>query len=110
MAFDSVKPLREQKAIVTGASSGIGAAIARRFAAAGATVGINYRGDREPADKLVREIQAMSGEAIALEADVSQETAVKAMFAKFLGRYGRIDILASRFPIVYRRPCRGRRC
>lgn len=52
-------------------------------------------GDREPADKVINEIKAIGGEAIALEADVSQEAPVQAMCAKFLERYERIAILVA---------------
>jgi glucose 1-dehydrogenase len=95
MPIDRAKPLQGQKAIVTGASSGIGAAIARCFGAAGAAVGVNYRGNRESAEAIVREIRAGGSQAIALNADVSQEPAVKKMFAEFLQAFGRVDILVA---------------
>jgi glucose 1-dehydrogenase len=95
MPIDRAKPLQGQKAIVTGASSGIGATIARCFGAAGAAVGVNYRGNRESAEAIVREIRAGGSQAIALNADVSQEPAVKKMFAEFLQAFGRVDILVA---------------
>ena len=88
-------PLDGQAALVTGADSGIGAAIARAFAAAGAGVGVNYRADEARAGALVREIAAQGGEAIALQADVSREDDVRSMFERFAARFGRIDILVA---------------
>jgi glucose 1-dehydrogenase len=95
MAFDPVTPLQGQKALVTGASSGIGAAVARRFAAAGAAVGVNYHGHPDAAEALVRAIRATGGEAVALRADVSQEPEVQEMFAAFDSAFGRVDILVA---------------
>jgi glucose 1-dehydrogenase len=95
MAVDPATPLRGQKALATGASSGIGAAVARRFAAAGAAVGVNYRGNADAAEAIVREIRAAGGDAIALRADVSQEAEVQAMFAAFDRAFGRLDILVA---------------
>ncbi|WP_424138224.1 glucose 1-dehydrogenase [Roseomonas chloroacetimidivorans] len=89
------RPLSGQKAIVTGASSGIGAGIARAFARAGAAVGINYRSGRDAADAIVEEIHREGGEAIALGADVSDEAQVQAMFGAFLAAFGRLDVLVA---------------
>ena len=60
-------------AIVTGASKGIGAAIARRFAEAGAAVAVNYASDKTGADRLVEEIKRGGGKAVAIQANVSKE-------------------------------------
>lgn len=87
--------LAGQAALVTGGSSGIGAGICRVFAAAGARVGINYRADGAAADSLCREIHEHGGEAIALDADVSNEAEVNAMFERLVGAFGRIDILVA---------------
>ena len=88
-------PLSGQAALVTGGDSGIGAGISRVFAAAGARVGINYRVDSTAADALCREIHEHGGEALALQADVSSEEQVGAMFERFVAAFGRIDILVA---------------
>jgi len=87
--------LHGQTAIVTGAASGIGAAVATAYAAAGAKVGVNYRGDPAPAEQVVADIRAAKGEAIALEADVSQEREVEHMLAAFIGAFGRLDVMVA---------------
>jgi glucose 1-dehydrogenase len=88
-------PLRGQKAIVSGGSSGIGAAICRAFGAAGAAVGVNYVSSPHAALQVAREIGEGGGEAMALGADVSDEAQVAAMFEEFAGRYGRVDIVVA---------------
>ncbi|QRM34691.1 glucose 1-dehydrogenase [Microvirga sp. VF16] len=93
MPYDPVRPLRGQKALVTGGSSGIGEGIARAFAAAGAAVGVNYHSHPEAAERIVTEIRSSGGEALALKADVANEVEVQAMFAVLLETFGRIDIL-----------------
>jgi glucose 1-dehydrogenase len=87
--------LREQTAIVTGAGSGIGAAIAKAFAQAGAKVGINYRRDRDVVDSMVADIREQGGDAVALKADVSQESDVRRMITGLVGAFGRLDILVA---------------
>jgi glucose 1-dehydrogenase len=88
-------PLRGQKALVTGASSGIGEGIARALATAGAAVLVNYAGSVDNANRVVDGIKAAGGEARAVRADVSREAEVEAMFAEMLAAWGRIDILVS---------------
>ncbi|WP_230534299.1 SDR family oxidoreductase [Microvirga roseola] len=90
-----VRPLQGQKALVTGASSGIGAAVARAFAAAGAAVGVNYRSHPERAGQIVEDIRSAGGEAVVLRADVSSEDEVRAMFDEFGSAFGRTDILVA---------------
>ncbi|BAY21365.1 short-chain dehydrogenase/reductase SDR [Calothrix sp. NIES-2100] len=87
--------LKGQKALVTGASSGIGEAVARYLALSGAAVAINYHSEAEEAQKIVDEIKANNGEAFAIKANVSQEDEVKAMFSQTLDQFGTIDILVS---------------
>jgi len=80
---------------VTGANSGIGRAIALALGEAGADVGVNYVSRPEDADTVVAEIRQYGVDAVALEANVADETQVTAMFGKFLDRLGRIDILVA---------------
>jgi glucose 1-dehydrogenase len=87
--------LQGQKALVTGASSGIGEGIARALAAAGAAVVVNYASNPDSATRVVADIKKAGGEARAIRADVAKEVEVEAMFAEMLGAWGRIDILVS---------------
>jgi glucose 1-dehydrogenase len=89
------QPLRGQKALVTGASSGIGEGIARALGAAGAAVVVNYSSNAERACRVVDDLRAGGGEALAIRADVSREADVEAMFAETLGTWGRLDILVN---------------
>jgi glucose 1-dehydrogenase len=87
--------LKGQSAIVTGASSGIGAAIARGFGASGASVVVNYRSSEEGAAEVVEAIERGGGAAIAVQADVSQEGDVERMFREACSHFGAVDILVS---------------
>jgi glucose 1-dehydrogenase len=89
------KTLSGQKALVTGASSGIGKGVALALGRAGADVVVNYASQREPAEEVVAEIRHEGGNAYAHRADVSQEDQVQAMFATMLDQFGTIDILVS---------------
>ena len=93
--FDPGKPLKNQKALVTGANSGIGEACALALGAAGAAVAINYVSRPEDAERVAQQIRRGGGEAIALQADVSREEQVTAMFAELLKTFGTIDILVN---------------
>jgi len=89
------KPLKGQKALVTGANSGIGEGVVRHLAAAGASVVVNYVTNPDAAHAIVDDIRKSGGEAIALAADVSKEDQVQAMFAEMFAQYGTIDILVN---------------
>ncbi len=90
-----MKPLEGQTALVTGASSGIGAQIALAMGAAGARVGVNYSRTEKGAEQVVQEITRSGGRAVPLRADVSQEEQVGAMFDALFDHFGTIDILVS---------------
>jgi glucose 1-dehydrogenase len=87
--------LEGQRALVTGANSGIGAGIAEGLAAAGARVVINYVSRPDEAQRLVRKIKDGGGEAIAIQADVSQEHQVRAMFEQAVEELGGLEILVN---------------
>jgi 3-oxoacyl-[acyl-carrier protein] reductase len=82
-------------AIVTGASKGIGAAIARHLAAAGAAVVVNYASSKADADRVVAEITGSGGTAIAVQADVSKSADIRRLFAEAKRAFGRLDILVN---------------
>lgn len=86
------KPLKNQTALVTGANSGIGEGASRYLAAAGANVVVNYVVNPEAAEAIVADLLAHGGQAIAIQADVSKEDQVQAMFAKAVEAFGTIDI------------------
>ena len=88
-------PLRGQSAIVTGASSGIGAAIARAIAGAGATVAINWSRGEEAARRVLAEITAAGGRGITVGGDVSREEDVTRMFRATVAEFGGVDILVN---------------
>jgi glucose 1-dehydrogenase len=87
--------LNGQSALVTGGSSGIGAAVARALAAAGAKVTINYHSGQEAAEEIVSDIKSSGGDAFAVEADVSDEAAVERMTTAAVERFGRLDVLVA---------------
>ena len=93
--------LNGRVAIVTGASRGIGKAIAKRFAKEGAKVVINYNHSRSQAAKLLREIQAAGGEAIIVRADVSNPSDVKRLVKKTVEAYGRVDVLVNNAGVLF---------
>ena len=92
---EELRLLEGQSAIVTGASSGIGAGIATHLGGHGAKVLVNYAGNREGAEKVVAAITENGGEAFSFQADVSRETAVESMFAEAVKRFGTVDILVN---------------
>jgi len=89
------KKLAGKVAIVTGASKGIGAAIAKELAQAGAAVVVNYASSKEGADRVVAEIAKSGGQAIAVKADVSNPSEIRKLFSDAKQRFERIDILVN---------------
>lgn len=87
-------------AIVTGASRGIGAAIAERLAKDGFTVVINYSGDAAPAETLARKIEQAGGRALSAQADVSDPAAVRRMFDAVDAAFGGVDVLVNNAGIM----------
>ena len=87
--------LAEQVAIVTGASKGIGAEIARQLAAEGASVVVNYASSKDGADRVVDEIAKRGGKAIAVQADVAKKNDIERLFAETKNAFGRLDILVN---------------
>jgi glucose 1-dehydrogenase len=87
------RPLDGFRALVTGASSGIGKAIAQGFADAGASVLVNYHSSPEPAEELVRQIESRGGQAVAVMGDVSKPEDCEALFDAMDEHFGGVDIL-----------------
>src|SRR5688572_10954360 len=89
------KKLAGKVAVVTGASKGIGAAIARHLAAEGASVVVNYSSSKTGADKVVAEIARGGGKAVAVQADMSKKADIERLFAETKKAFGRLDILVN---------------
>ncbi len=92
---ENLQSLREQVAVITGASRGIGKAIAQELARLGASVVVNYANSSQAAEELVSEITAAGGSAVALQADVSKEEEVDKLFKTVLEKFNQIDILVN---------------
>jgi len=89
------KRLENKVAVVTGASKGIGAGIAKALAAEGASVVVNYASSRAGADRVVAEITSKGGKAVAVQADVSKQADIAQLFAQTKANYGGLDILVN---------------
>lgn len=87
--------LQDKVALVTGGSKGIGAEIARQLAAEGAKVIVNYASSRNGADKVVADIEAAGGQAVAVAADVTSQAEVEALVNAAIDNFGRLDIVVN---------------
>lgn len=85
--------LEQKVAIVTGSSRGIGAQIAKEIARVGASVVVNYVGNKSAADQVVADIKTKGGDAIAIRGDISSSSEVRSMFDATIAQFGKIDIL-----------------
>lgn len=90
-----MKPLDQKVALVTGASRGIGRAIAQRLAEDGASVAVNYQIRADRAEQTVRGIVKAGGSAVAIGADVSRTEEIRRLFDETISRFGRLDILVN---------------
>ena len=90
-----MKKLEGKVAVVTGASKGIGASIAKHLAAEGASVVVNYASSKKGADIVVEEITKAGGKAVAVGGDVSKKAAIEQLFAQAKQAYGHVDILVN---------------
>lgn len=95
-----MKTLNEKVIIVTGASRGIGAEVARSLAAAGATIIVNYAGSKDAAHQVAADIQSGGGKALVVQADVSKAADVKVLFDTAISHYGRVDVLVNNAGIM----------
>jgi 3-oxoacyl-[acyl-carrier protein] reductase len=89
------KKLAGKVAVVTGASKGIGAAIAKKLAAEGAAVVVNYSSSKVDGEKVAQEIASQGGEAVAVQANLSKPRDIERLFAKSRRAFGRVDILVN---------------
>jgi len=99
--------LQGKVAVVTGASKGIGASIAKNLAAEGAAVVVNYASSKEGADKIVSEIVAEGGKAVAVQADVSKQGDIDRLFAQTKDAFGRLDVLVNNAGVYEFAPLEG---
>src|ERR1700681_2270374 len=94
-ASTNTHKLSGKVAVVTGASKGIGAEIAKHLAAEGASVVVNYATSKAGANKVVADITGKGGKAVAVQGDVSKETDIKQLFAETKKTFGRLDVLVN---------------
>src|SRR5271169_1628715 len=90
-----MKKLEGKVAVVTGASKGIGAAIAKHLAAEGAAVVVNYSSSKDGADRVVDEIAKRGGRAVAVQANVAKQADIDRLFAETKNAFGKLDILVN---------------
>src|SRR5579864_8453928 len=96
--------LKGKVAVVTGASKGIGAAIAERLGAEGAKVVVNFARDKEGAERVAAKVKKSGGEAITVQADVSKGEDIKKLFAETQRAFGQLDILVNNAGVYEFRP------
>ena len=89
------KKLEGKVAVITGASKGIGASIAKQFAAEGASVVVNYASSKKDAERVVAEITGAGGKAVAVQANVAKPADVDRLFAETKKAYGKVDVLVN---------------
>src|SRR5258707_11153346 len=95
MSNNITKKLAGKVAVVTGASKGIGASIAKHLAAEGASVVVNYASSKAGADKVVAEITGAGGKAVAVQGDVSKKADIDRLFVETKKTFGRLDVLVN---------------
>ncbi|MDM8151770.1 SDR family oxidoreductase [Priestia megaterium] len=99
-----MKLLEGKVAIITGASRGIGRKVAEQLADLGAKVTINYSSSPDKAEEIAKEIQDKGGEAIAIQADISQIDDIKRLFSETISVFGKVDILINNAGIMINKP------
>ena len=97
-------PLNGKVALVTGASRGIGRAIAERLSRDGAAVAVNFSRNASEAQKLVTEIEAAGGKAFAIQADVGSVSEIVRLFDETIAHFGKLDILVNNAGIMFNKP------
>jgi 3-oxoacyl-[acyl-carrier protein] reductase len=102
-----MKKLANKVAVVTGASKGIGAGIAKGLAAAGARVVVNYASSKNSADKVVADISSAGGKAVAIQADVTKEGDIARLFEQTENAFGKVDILVNNAGVYKFAPLEG---
>src|ERR1051325_1063774 len=103
----SANKLEGKVAVVTGASKGIGAAIAKRLAAEGAAVVVNYASSKTSAEQVVNDIAKEGGKAVAVQADVSRKSDIIRLFAETKRVFGHLDVLVNNAGIYEFAPLEG---
>src|SRR5713101_4514167 len=101
------KKLEGKVAVVTGASKGIGASIAKALADEGASVVVNYSSSKQSADRVVEEISGRGGQAIAVQGDVSKQAHIERLFSETHKAFGRLVILVNNAGIYELAPLDG---